>query len=379
MKQLYIANIICLFQICHAVGHLRTFTKATRPLLPSNILAAEIEEQTHEDPWEVNFGRSQQQSDHATDRKLELEDGRITNNSDDTRQILRIDPFTLTLRPTPSALTPEQISHTMNLMETLLMKKLKRESNALALISAVNLNDVAEVDYFPVQTMVRNGKALADNAQMAAYSIMKVDGGRANTTFSILYDPPTTKELNIAVMKILNENLVDALRLQIGFNEVEQVAVESYVAPVIIPPENSSNTPQSPIVSRTASKPVAVSLGAIAAVLAVLGLSFYAWKKGSMDKVTEKYSQVRSNLRMKSLKRSDPDEKAHEYLIEVGTDEMESPTSSPVSTPLNRPGSMDMHMREEFPSPNSIKSKKQRVRDRKTIDPADYVVEVGTE
>lgn len=374
MKQVPLLKIIYLFiQLPHVFGHVRKFTKAAS--IDNNI-------QIHDKSIQGNVG-NQHRMETTVERKVAIDDGEITNNSEDTRQILDIQPFVLTLRPTPSALTSKQISTTITMMENLLMDKLGNESHELSLVSAVDLSDIAEVDYFPVQAMLRNGKSLSDNATVAAYSTLKVDGGTANTTFSIYYDPPTNRQLNVAVIKILNENLVNILRVHDGFLSLEQATAETFVpAPTI-----QNELPQSPIVSRKSSKPVAASLGSIAVILAVLGVAFYAWKRGSMKKLSGRYSQVRSNLRMKSLKRSDPDSIAQKYLIEVGTDEIELPSSRSVSEDDCRAGSVhgadhknsSINDNDVFPSPSSIKSKKQRAFDKKTIDPADYVVEVGTE
>lgn len=372
MKQVTFIKIVWIsFQLKHVLGHVRMFTKATS--FHNNV-------QIRDEIMDINIG-IQQRTHDTVGRKIAIDDGEITNNSEDTRRILYIQPFVLTLRPTPSALTPAQISKTVVTMENLLMEKLGNESQELSLVSAVDLSDIAEVAYFPAQAMLRNGKSLSDNGTIAAYSTFKVDGGTANTTFSIYYDPPTNRQLNVAVIKILNENLVDILRVEDGFLFLEQAAAETYVPT----PPTQNKLPQTPIVSRKSSTPIAASLGSIAVILAVLGLVFYAWKNGSMKKLSGKYSHVRSNLRLKSLKRSDTDCKAQEYLIEVGTDEIDSPfPCRSVSDDDNGCHTVSNHTvdnknkyTDDFPSPSSIRSKKQRAQDKKTIDPADYVVEVG--
>jgi hypothetical protein len=375
MKQVtFVLKIVCLyFQLKHVLGRVREFTKATS--FHNNV-------QIRDESMDINVG-IQQRTHDTVGRKIAIDDGEITNNSEDTRKILYIQPFVLTLRPTPSALTPTQISKTIVTMENLLMEKLGNESQELSLVSAVDLSDIAEVAYFPAQAMLRNGKSLSDNGTTAAYSTFKVDGGTANTTFSIYYDSPTNRQLNVAVIKILNENLVDILRVEDGFLLLEQAAAETYVPT----PSTQNELPQTPIVSRkSSSSPIAVSLGSIAVILAVLGLAFYAWKNGSMKKLSGKYSHVRSNLRLKSLKRSDPDCKAQEYLIEVGTDEIDLPLPSrSVSDDDDGCRTASNHTvdnkknkyTDDFPSPSSIRSKTQRAHDKKTIDPADYVVEVG--
>jgi hypothetical protein len=173
-------------------------------------------------------------------------DFEITNNSDDTREVLSIDSFKVMLQPTPSALTSEQISATIVTMKEILMVhfELGDEATELTLISGVDFNDGVVADFIPSQRMLRNGRSLVDGETTAAFSMMKMLGGYANVTHSIDIDTPSEAVLNESVQNILNQRLKDMLRLNIvGFENLEEAVVTpespSYspsYSPTYIPP-----------------------------------------------------------------------------------------------------------------------------------------------
>jgi hypothetical protein len=303
------------------------------------------------------------------------EDFEITNNSEDTRDILDILPFNIILRPTPDALTPEQISTVIDVMEELIINNLKFEADELALIKAVELDDNAVAEFLPAQErMLRNGRVL-DGGPSAASSVMMVGGGSANVTFNLDFSAPSEKVLNEAIRTILNRSLKDALNNATGFGTLEESSATPYVPPPLMQPdgENRGNI----------SVATSASLGAMAVLFVAVGLGYYAWKKGSMKKMSGKFRDVKSSLRMYSLKRTDPDPQAQEYLVEVCTDLSESPTKNiPKVSPngsSSHHSSLESPAAKDCPSPSSVSSKKLRAGEKKTIDPADYNVEISTE
>ena len=226
-------------------------------------------------------------------------DFEITNNSDDTREVLSIDPFKVMLQPTPSALTSEQISATIVTMKEILMVhfELGDEATELTLISGVDFDDGVIADFMPSKRMLRNGRSLVDGETTAAFSMMKVLGGYANVTYDVDIDPPSEAVLNESVRNILNQHLKDKLKLNIvGFEDLEEVVVTSYTPPQPQnnPPESKDNPPEAkdtppaapPADSVGRTMPVAASaaLGSVAAFVVVAGLGFYAWKNGKKKK-----------------------------------------------------------------------------------------------
>ena len=80
---------------------------------------------------------------------------------------------------------------------------------------------------------------------------------------------------------------------------------------------------------------------------------------------------------MKSFKRADSDPQAQDYLVEVYADLSESLKASKMgTTTVTEENVSFMHTIE---SPPTVRSKKLQARERKTIDPADYIVEVATD
>ena len=301
----------------------------------------------------------------------------ITNNSADTVDVLSIRPLKIILRLTPSALTNAQISTMIVTMQDILISEFQSnmgyEPADFTLISAVGLNDDVLAKFVPAHRMLRNGRALVDGGTTAASSVIKISGGYANVTFSVDTNPPSESVLNEAVVNILNNReLINNSGLGVfGEVSVMQFPVVSSpgVDPTVIQPDG-----------RNMSIGTSATLGAMAAIIVAAGAGFFAWKKGVTKKISERYRDVRSSLRMvSSHKRLEPDSNAQDYLVEVCTDATESPISSPKLMPSNDSDLAVPTINENCPSPSSVRSEKQRAGDKKTIDPADYVVEVGTE
>ena len=358
-----ISALLTIFLAPTVANEQRQFTKAAHPISAPDVNLDVHISSTIASSTSSNFG----------DRTLE--DFGITNNSEDTRDILDIFPFNLSLRPTPTALTPEQISTAIDVMEEIIINNLKFEADELTLIKAVELDDTAVAEFLPAQErMLRNGRVLA-GGPTAASSVMMVTGGSANVTFSLDYKAPSEEVLNEAIRNILNRSLKDALKNATGFDELEEISATPYIPPPLIQPDGENR--------RTISVATSASLGAMAALVVAVGLGYYAWKKGSMKKMNGRFRDVRSSLRMNSLKRTDPDPQAQEYLVEVCTDLTESPTkNSPKVSPNGSSSyhsSLESPAAKDYPSPSSVRSKKLRAGDKKTIDPADYNVEISTE
>eukprot|EP00979_Chaetoceros_neogracilis_P014012 scaffold4305_cov124-Chaetoceros_neogracile.AAC.1 len=226
--------------------------------------------------------------------------------------------------------------------------------------------------------------------------MMKVLGGYANVTYNIDIDAPSEAVLNESVRNILNRDLKDMLKLNIvGFEDLQLAVVTSYTPPQPQnnPPESQNTSPGEPG-SKTTPVAVPATLGSMAAIFVALGLGFYAWKKGATKKIGERYRGVKSSLRMHPHKRLEPQSQAEESAVEVCTDNFlpsssECPSPSSVRSENERadsecpsPSSVrseNERADSECPSPSSVRSEKERAGDKKTIDPADFVVEVGTE
>jgi len=360
-----IAPFLFIFLAPTVANELRQFTKAAS----YTISPPDVNLDVH-----ISSTIATSASSNVGDRTL-VADFEITNNSEDTRVILSIFPFKLILKPTPTVLTPEEISTAITVMEEVIITNLKFEADELKIIKAVELNRLGlGVEFIPApERMLRNGRVLA-GGPTANSSAMMVPGGSANVTFSMDYKTPSEEVLNEAVRNILNRDLKDALKNATGFKNLEEVSATPYIPPPLIQQPDKERRPISVATS--------ASLGAMAALLVAGGLVYYAWKKGSMKKMNGRFRDVRSSLRMNSLKRSDPDPQAQEYLVEVCTDMTGSPANSPKASPN---GSSSFHSSfespdaKECPSPSSVRSKKLRAGDKKTLDPADYVVEVSTE
>jgi hypothetical protein len=361
-----IAAVLTIFLAPTVANDQRHFTKAA----PYTITAPDVNLDVH-----ISSSITTSTSFNVGDRTL-AEDFEITNNSEDTRDILDIYPFNLSLKPTPTALTPEQISTAIAVMEEIIINNLQFEADELTRIKAVDLKDVAVVEFLPAQErMLRNGRVLA-GGPTAASSVMMVPGGIANVTFSLDYKTPSEEVLNEAVRTILNRSLKDALKNVTGFETLEEISATPYFPPPLIQPDDENGK------RRTISVATSASLGAMAALIVAGGLGYYAWKKGSMKKMNGRFRDVRSSLRMNSLKRADPDPQAQEYLVEVCTDLTESPTTSPKVSPNGSSSyhsSLESPAVKDYPSPSSVRSKKLRAGDKKTIDPSEYVVEISTD
>eukprot|EP00979_Chaetoceros_neogracilis_P012549 scaffold3352_cov197-Chaetoceros_neogracile.AAC.5 len=244
-------------------------------------------------------------------------DFEITNNSDDTKEVLSIDSFKVMLQPTPSALTSEQISATIVTMKEILMVhfELGDEATELTLISGVDFNDGVVADFMPSKRMLRNGRSLVDGETTAAFSVMKMLGGYANVTHSVDIDAPSEAVLNESVRNILNQHLKDKLKLNIvGFENLFEVVV------VVVTPEFPPDTPQHypPPCCGGGGMLVIMSatFGSMAAICVAVRLGFYARKKGVTKKIGERYRGVKSSLRMHPRKRLEPHSQAEDSAVE---------------------------------------------------------------
>ena len=314
------------------------------------------------------------------------DDGEITNDSRDVNWDLQISKLDVTLKPTATAITSDQAMKIIVGMETILMANLKFESDSLALISSIELDKNPELEFIPSRRMLRNGKQLSDGAEISARSIVRVMGGSANSTFSIDHAFPTEDELDAAIPKILNDKLLNWLLSEPEFESLTEVVVAPYVDETPSPPSGSSSNPRTEIITEPigggSSVAISASLGTLIALILAVGIAYRSWKKGSFKKIGNRYHEARNSLKMSSLRRSKSRNDDEEYLVEICTDQLEPPSKvkkvgdqeiSPKNGFRGLPFLNNMH------SPTNMKGRNKRDEGLKTIDPSDYVIEVGTE
>jgi hypothetical protein len=298
----------------------------------------------------------------------ELEDVEITNDSDESRGGLDINGLELTLRPTSVALSSNQTSLLVLTMETFLLNQFSTNitNSSLSLISAVEFNDDVKTDFIPARRMLRNGRYLPD-AETVAYSVMKIFGGSANYTWNLYYgeDYPTEDELNAAILSILTDNMSAIMQSVPGLESVTDVEVRPYNIPsVLLAPDKIA--PDEETKGSGVGGALSATFGCLAAVIVACVIAYQSRKKDSFKRIGSRYREVRSNLRMRSLKREGSRDQDGEYLVEICTDLAVEDTPKPEASP-------------KVQSPSSVKGQKLRVEERKTIDPSDYVVEIGTD
>jgi len=240
-----------------------------------------------------------------------------------------------------------------------------------------------EVNYqfFPATRMLRNGRYLVDRALTAAYSTIEVTGGYANTTFSTEFDnDPTADELNIAVLSILNADLMAALIPTVaGLAQAETLTVASYVpVPDDVGPGQGQGQGQGQGENgeQINGDSTPTVLWSLAGIFVALGAGYFAHKKGAFKKASTRYNAARSNLRLNTLK-SNSGNADGEFLVEVGTDEMEEGMDA--VSPSNSNDTTDTYHSAVMCSPSSVKGVKQKAEEKKTIDPSAFTVEIGTE
>jgi hypothetical protein len=283
----------------------------------------------------------------------------------------------ITLTPPVQDLTTEQTSLVLSKMEEFLLAEFETYTDELKLIKYLNLNDDVETKYVAARRLLRNGRYLGESG---AHSEINISGGIANYTWDVDFGEnyPTEDKLNDAVLSILNTNIANILS-DAGLVGLTEVEVEQYIpgdlAIIVTYPEGDIFDDTEKV-----ENPKGFSYGALfgilAAIVVALGFSYHSWKKEKFKNIGAKYRHVRSNLRMKSIKRDNSQGTDGEYLVEVCTDTVEKlePPSSPVSASKH-----SYHSARSMPSPSSVRGQKQKAEEAKTIDPSEYVIEIGTD
>ncbi len=311
-------------------------------------------------------------------RKLALSDDvEITNDSEDTRGIIPINGLELTLRPTPVALETDQISLIVETMEIFLVDELQETNSSLSLISAIYFNEDVETEFTPASRMLRKGRYLA-GGDTAAYSTMKISGGSANHTWSIDYgdDYPSPDEINEAILSILVKVMGDILN-SLGLVNVTEVDVRPYLKPaILLAPEKIAPDDIDDEEGGGSRVAISATFGCLAAVIVGCVIAYQSRKGNTFKNMGNRYREVTSNLRMKSLKRQSSRNSDGEYLVEVCTDLTVDETPK---LDLSQESSINQSFHTSVQSPSSVIGQKQKVEDKKTIDPSDYVVEIGTD
>ena len=184
--------------------------------------------------------------------------------------------------------------------------------------------------------------------------------------------------LNEAVLSIMQTNIASILS-DAGLVGLTEVEVEQYIPvdlAIIVSYPDGDVVDDTEKVGNSKGISYGAIFGILAAVFVALGFSYHSWKKEKFKKMGAKYREVRSNLRMKSMKRDNSQGTDGEYLVEVCTenvDKLEQP-SSPVSASKH-----SYHSARSMPSPSSVRGQKRIAEEAKTINPADYVIEIGTD
>lgn len=280
-------------------------------------------------------------SDAGT-RKL-LEDAELTNT--DFKMDRPIYPFSVTLTNTPVELNPDQVEAVMTTIHDILMNKFPDYSNEMSTIYNITLK-APSVNFEGSRRMVRNGRYLADGASTEAKSIFNIPGGEATVKNHVEYDNPSRTELNDAIVSILEDNLLNEMSKQEAFKELSGIEI---FMPEVDPYtyERADKITETEItIAVNDRQPISVGaiVGVVAAVCVALVALYTAHRKGSLQRMGEKYKSARSTLRTRSLRRGLEDE---EYLVEVCTED-EPPKRSPL-------------------------------RKKTSVRPSDFVIEVGTD
>eukprot|EP00553_Chaetoceros_curvisetus_P009666 CAMPEP_0204635436 /NCGR_PEP_ID=MMETSP0717-20131115/31482_1 /ASSEMBLY_ACC=CAM_ASM_000666 /TAXON_ID=230516 /ORGANISM="Chaetoceros curvisetus" /LENGTH=256 /DNA_ID=CAMNT_0051654177 /DNA_START=33 /DNA_END=803 /DNA_ORIENTATION=- len=250
-------------------------------------------------------------------------------------------------------------------------------------VISVELYSVSEYEWQGPRRMLRNGRYLADGASTDPVSFVTINGGEVNTTLHLYYDDPTEDDLNTMMVDTLLNNLLGALKKEDGFQQLTDID--------IVYPAPSSNMKEygngGPITDNTdGGSAMPAVMGILAAVCLALGAAIYARKKGHMGGITNKYHEVRNNIRASTLRRRHSDDDGADYLVEVCMDNDEAinkgTSTPPVTPPLSskkKPltGNMDDDGTMNIPSPRSIGGGRNKVKESRTIDFSQYTIEVG--
>ena len=349
--------------------------------------AAGVHDAHHAKSSSADFKGSHLQLTETSSGDRQLDDGHeITNNSDDVVGILPIDPFQIQVyTQNEIALGVEQARSAIHAIETLLLDNFTLRSlpDTLSLISNITLRFDEDVDleYATRRRLLRNGRYLEGATR--AYSVLKTSGGIAGYNWGIdlegdpaQYNAPNENNLNAAILAILKSSkfLEDFQLIIPNINEIE---IESY-SPTVVNANPSqeidvNDTLPGHIGSTTPVALIACSISAV--VIALFGIALYVRKSGSSQTIGKKFVAAKSALRTRSFKHRNLIEDS-EYLVEVCTDS--TMDDKPISNIASTPNEQSLRIMS-MPNPSSVKGQRHRFEETRTIDPSDYVVEIGTE
>ncbi len=303
----------------------------------------------------------------------EMEDYEITNESNEVKDTISISPRSISMKPVPASLTKKQLATIKSVTEEVLMAKMPPN------VISVEFYSVTEYDWQGSRRMLRNGRYLADGASTDPVSFVTFNGGEANTTLDLYYDDPTEDDLNVMMVDALLNDLLGALKKEDGFQQLTDIEL-AYPKPSSSVSEYGSGGPITDNSDSGSAMPAV--MGILAAVCVALGAAIYARKKGHFGAMTNKYHDVRNNIRASTLRRKHKNGDGADYLVEVCMDNDEAINkATPPVTPLAKTKSLVGNVEDDgtvnIPSPKSINGSRKKMKETKPIDFSQYTVEVG--